>query len=324
MKRISDPKGSFKLLNRNMKWWLLISIVLIAIIIASSTMFILLRRDSATDARTDETNKFDGERAMRDVEYQISLGPRIIGSLAHAQTVDWLIESFGDYGWQTEIQETTFQGKPIRNIIAKWGQGENWIILGAHYDSRFYADADPNFENRQLPVPGANDGASGVALLLELARVIPSQLAQSSDLQLWIVLFDAEDNGRIPNWDWILGSRAFVEMLDGHPDAVIVVDMIGDADLNILKEQNSDKELTDQIWAIASQLGYEEYFIPEMGYGILDDHIPFQEAGIPAIDIIDFDYEYWHTVEDTPDKVSAKSLQIVGEVLLTWLRSIAY
>jgi Zn-dependent M28 family amino/carboxypeptidase len=163
-------------------------------------------------------------------------------------------------------------------------------------------------------VPAANDGASGVAVLLELARTLPE-----GEVPVWLVFFDAEDNGRIEGWDWILGSREFVANNPIRPQAVVIVDMIGDADLNIYKEQNSDPALTNAIWAVARDLGYGDRFLPEYKYSILDDHTPFLEAGIPAVDIIDFDYPYYHTLEDTPDKVSPQSLEIVGKTLWTWL-----
>lgn len=216
-------------------------------------------------------------------------------------------------------------GQPVRNVISKLGQGHPWIILGAHYDSRILADHDPNIQNQKLPVPGANDGASGVSVLLELGRILPGYFLEEHKIsnyranQIWLVFFDAEDNGNIPGWDWILGSRAFVNKLEEQPDAVVIVDMIGDENLNIYIEKNSDQNLSEEIWSLASDLGYSTYFIPIQKYSILDDHIPFIEAGITAIDIIDFDYEYWHTIEDTIDKTSAQSLQIVGDTLLAWI-----
>jgi len=136
-----------------------------------------------------------------------------------------------------------------------------------------------------------------------------------------LVFFDAEDNGKIPGWDWILGSQAFVNELQGQPDAVIIVDMIGDADLNVMMERNSDTTLMAELWGQAAALGFSDHFIAVPGYAMLDDHTPFLEAGIPAVDIIDFDYPYWHTTDDTLDKVSAESLQIVGETILAWLES---
>ena len=148
--------------------------------------------------------------------------------------------------------------------------------------------------------------------------------AKQADVDIYIifpVFFDAEDNGGIEDWDWILGSRAFVEHLENPPSAVIIVDMVGDVDLKIYKEYNSNQELNDQIWEHARLLGYENVFLPEYKFSILDDHIPFLEAGIPAVDIIDLDYHYWHTTQDTVDKVSAESLQVVGDTLFAWLLS---
>ena len=193
--------------------------------------------------------------------------------------------------------------------------GKQWVILGAHYDSRISADQDPDLNMRHLPVTGANDGASGVAVLLELARSLPQDL----DREVWLVFFDLEDQGNQEGWEWILGSRAFADSLEGKPDAVVIIDMIGDADLNLYREANSDPQLTDQIWGLADELGYSSIFINSVKFSILDDHLPFIEKGIPAIDIIDFDYPYWHTVQDTADKVSAQSLEVIGRVLHTWL-----
>lgn len=261
--------------------------------------------------------EFDPDRAYNDLLYQLELGPRVVGSQAHEQIRTWLINLNEAEGWEVENQFIVYMGQNIHNIIAKKEIGENypWVIIGAHYDSRIVADKDPLVENRVKPVPGANDGASGVAVLNELARVIPSDLPAN----IWLVYFDAEDNGGINGGEWILGSRAFVENLESYPDAVVILDMIGDIDLNIFMEKNSDINLTEEIWAIAESSGYGDYFIKEYKHRIIDDHLPFIQAGIPAVDIIDFDYPYWHTISDTPDKVSPKSLGAVGNVVLIWL-----
>jgi Iap family predicted aminopeptidase len=257
---------------------------------------------------------FDGLRAYEDVKTQVAFGPRIPGSDGHAEIRDWMREELESAGWQVEVQESERLGNPIYNLVAKRGTSEPEIILGAHYDTRIHADSDPDVANHTQPVPGANDGASGVAVLLELARSLPGEVEN-----VWLVFFDAEDNGRIDGWDWILGSREFAETIAFQPRAVVIVDMIGDSDLNIFKERNSNPKLTDEIWAVAESIGYGKQFIPEHKYSMLDDHTPFLEAGIPAIDIIDFDYPYWHTVEDTPDKVSAESLEAVGRTLWVWI-----
>jgi len=261
-----------------------------------------------------EPEYFDGERALTDVETQVTFGPRTSGSSGHAQILEWMRAELSAAGWDTRIQSTEMLGHPIQNVIAYHGDEPPQIILAAHYDTRMFADNDPNPTKRLDPVPGANDGASGVAVLLELARVL-----SNNTVPIWLVFFDAEDNGRIPGWDWILGSQAFVAELDFQPEAVVIVDMIGDADLNIPKEGTSDQQLTDEIWSVASELGYEDTFIPEPKHSILDDHTPFLQAGIPAVDIIDFDYPYYHTMGDTVDKVSAESLEIVGRTLQEWI-----
>lgn len=260
------------------------------------------------------SDKFNGQKALKDVQYQTSLGARTPGSPAHDQIVEWIGAELKSAGWQAEVQEASRMGHPIQNIIGRRSNQPPQIILAAHYDSRLVADRDPDTGKRSEAVPGANDGASGVAVLLELARTLPAD-----SVPVWLVFFDAEDNGNLPGWDWILGSRAFVDTLAQKPRAAIVIDMIGDADLNIYLEKNSDAQLATQIWAQAASLGYGKAFIPVPGYILLDDHIPFIQAGIPAVDIIDFDYPYWHTTADTADKVSAASLQAVGETLLAWV-----
>jgi glutaminyl-peptide cyclotransferase len=264
-------------------------------------------------------DSFKGEKAYEFALYQVSLGPRIPGSQAHFETRAWITRQLESYDWDVEQQSCVdCASLPIHNIIAKRGHSNTWILIGAHYDSRIYADRDPNLINQTEPVPGANDGASGVGVLIELARVIPIDL----DTQVWLVFFDAEDNGRIGTYDWILGSRYFVDRITDSatqlPDKVVVIDMIGDKDLNIFYERNSNQAISSEIWTVANNLGFDQ-FIPAPKYSIIDDHTPFLEAGIPAIDIIDFDYPYYHTLGDTPDKISPESLQVIGSTLYAWL-----
>ncbi|MBC8335814.1 MAG: M28 family peptidase [Anaerolineales bacterium] len=258
--------------------------------------------------------KFDGERAYQDIIRQTELGPRTPDSEAHAQVRIWMRTELEEAGWDVEVHNFESLGHQGYNLIASRGTSSPQIIFGAHYDSRIHADQDLDPHKRGQAVLGANDGASGVAALLELARNIPQD-----SLPIWLVFFDLEDNGNLPGWDWILGSRAFLQEYAPNPDAVIILDMIGDADLNIYLERNSTPKIREEIWSQASMQGFEAYFIANEKYSILDDHTPFLEAGIPAVDIIDFDYPYWHTTEDTLDKVSADSLQIVGDTILSWL-----
>lgn len=260
------------------------------------------------------SKQFDGERAYADVQTQVDFGPRIPGSPGHAQVQEWIRAELQSADWQVEIQKSEALGHPVENIMAKRSDEAPQIIIGAHYDSRMYADNDPDTGNHTKPVPGANDGASGVAVLLELARSLPKDT-----VPVWLVFFDAEDNGNIAGWDWILGSHEFVRNNPVTPRAVVIVDMIGDADLNIQRERNSNSGIMNQIWDVAKELGYDDRFLPGYKWSMIDDHSPFLEAGIPAVDIIDFDYPYWHTMQDTADKVSAESLKAVGETLRRWV-----
>jgi len=257
---------------------------------------------------------FDGSRAYADVQAQVAFGARMPGSEGHAKVREWIRTELESAAWTVQVQQTERMGHPIYNIIASRSDVPPQIILGAHYDTRFFADNDPDVSKRSEPVMGANDGASGVAVLMELARTLPKDTTP-----VWLVFFDTEDQGRIEGWDWILGSRAFAEEIKIAPRAVVIVDMIGDANLNIYLERNSNIPIRTEIWSTAAQLGYGNVFINEEKYSMEDDHTPFLEAGIPAVDIIDFDYPYWHTTQDTADKVSAESLQAVGKTLWNWI-----
>jgi Zn-dependent M28 family amino/carboxypeptidase len=192
------------------------------------------------------------------------------------------------------------------------------VLIGAHYDSRRRADKDPEHPND--PVPGANDGASGAAVLLELARTLD---LHRIDNEIWLAFFDAEDNGELDGWEWIVGSTYMAQSLDPErmPGAMILLDMVGDVDQQLYFEQNSNADLSARIWDVAAELGYSAHFIPQARWSMIDDHIPFLQRGIPSVDIIDFDFPYHHTVADTPDKVSAESLERVGRTLEVFLES---
>jgi Zn-dependent M28 family amino/carboxypeptidase len=267
-------------------------------------------------SQTGMTRAFNGAEAYADVLRQVEFGPRIPGSQSHAQTVDWVVSELQAAHWEVEVLEQPISGRTARNIVARRGESSAFLILGAHYDSRQYADQDPDPARRAEPVPGANDGASGVAVLLELARSLPTNL----DKEIWLVFFDLEDQGGIDGQNWIEGSTAFAGSLERKPEAVVIVDMIGDAEQNIYYERNSDRPTAARIWQTAADLGYADTIIPEYKFSMLDDHTPFLQAGIPAVDMIDFDYPSWHTTADTADKVSAESLERVGNTLWNWVQ----
>lgn len=289
-------------------YWALLLLILI------STILVLGLNLIAGPSKAADDPVFDAQRAYQDLAYQVDLGPRTPGSPPHQAAVEYFSAELSKAGWDVEIQDTTWEGHPIRNVIAKRGAGP-WIILGAHYDSRMAADRDQSIARQTQAVPGANDAASGTAVLLELARTLPPDLNQ----EIWLVFFDAEDQGGLPGWDWIQGSRAMAANLTTKPEAVIIVDMVADVDLNIYMERSSDPELTRQIWATAAELGYEEYFIPQIRHTIIDDHTPFLEKEIRAVDIIDIDYAYYHTTQDTLENVSVDSLEVVGRTLQRWI-----
>lgn len=280
---------------------------------------------------------FDGENAYNSyLMSQMNFGARPPGSRALKATGDYILAQLRTNGWQTETQEFNYRGIPVRNIIAKTGIGKGpVVIVGAHYDTRPRATSDKNDTSK--PVLGADDGASGVAVLLELSRTLDVTHLQN---EVWLAFFDAEDNGDltacdlqpdmagqtptacdITPWPWSVGAKWVANSLTTAPSEVIILDMIGDADQNIYYEHNSDQSLQEELWGVAAQLGYSKQFIPEYKWAMEDDHTPFVQRGYRAIDVIDFDYPYWHTVNDTSDKVSSESLDRVGRVMQVWLES---
>lgn len=268
----------------------------------------------ATACGQPEPLRFDGELAYAHVEAQCDFGFRPTGSAAWRETGDYVIDHLEAHGWETEEQTFTYRDTPVRNIVGRAGEGPV-VIVGAHYDTRRSADE----EDPSVPVMGANDGASGVAVLLELARTLDRDALQR---EVWLTFFDAEDNGGLDGWEWCVGSSYMAEHLEITPQAVVVVDLVGDIDQNLYLERNSDPTLQMALWDIAATLGYSDTFISEYKWAIYDDHIPFAQRGIPAVDIIDFDYPYWHTTQDTRDKVSADSLERVGRVVEVWVEGL--
>jgi Zn-dependent M28 family amino/carboxypeptidase len=218
------------------------------------------------------------------------------------------------------------------NLIGSWHPERNSrVVIGAHYDTRPFPDEDPDPARRKAPFIGANDGASGVALLMEIAHHLDT-LATPWGVDL--VLFDGEElvygGGQSQNGEYFLGSKEFARQYADAVDsgrtrsryaAGIVLDMVGDRDLKIDQEQNSltlAHGLVREIWTVARRLGATA-FRDRVGSAVLDDHLPLNNAGIPTIDLIDFDYPYWHTSQDLPEKCSAASLEQVGRVVTTWL-----
>lgn len=263
---------------------------------------------------------FNGLDAYSYLIDQCDFGPRPPGSENLSLCRGMLAENFESFRWDVKFQNFTYMNVNCVNIIATWNsQNNSPIILGAHYDTRPPGSSDSGSG------VGANDGASGVAVLLELANVLPNNTRSSIE----IVLFDAEDSGGISGWDWIQGSTYYVSQLSTERrdaiHAMVLVDMVGDINLELPRERSSTTSLQNSIWTIADQLGHNDTFIDSYGASILDDHRPFLNIGIPAVDIIQYPFPtYWHTLEDTPDKCSAESLETVGEVLEVFIVEEAY
>jgi len=277
--------------------------------IVASVSFLVL-----ASCATKRSAEFDGPAALSLVETQVEMGPRHAGTAGHSEIQRWIASELQDLGWETMASSFPYQGVTLTNISARLdGAAGPFIVLGAHYDTRPVADRDQT--HPYSPVPGANDGGSGVAVLLELARVLGGR-EPTCDLRL--VFFDGEDNGDIAGWEWAVGARRYAAALEIEPLAVIVVDMVGDADLDLPLERTSSPDLAAEIWAAAQALGLPA-FRSEPGPAVLDDHTPFLARGWRAVDIIDLSYPAWHTVDDTFDKVSAESLDQVGQALLAWL-----
>ena len=277
---------------------------------------------------------FDGERAFKDLVKQVEFGPRIAGTESHNKTREFLVSELKKYSDLVSEQNFKYTDKhdttkiyDCTNIVASFNTSSNIkerVLLCAHWDSRPWADQDPDTSKRNMPVPAANDGASGVAVLLEMARIFKSDMP---DIGVDIVFFDLEDIGDEieDNPDPVknpfgIGAEMFVEQNPEYRPAFgILLDMVGDKNLSIPKELNSIAragQIVDKIWAAAKKVGASA-FKDERGSAIMDDHIPFIKKFIPVVDIIHYPFpESWHTTGDTPDKCSPESLQQVGNVLV--------
>jgi glutaminyl-peptide cyclotransferase len=268
--------------------------------------------------------EFDSKSAFAYLQKQCAFGPRHPGSKGHRDCLNYLVREFENSADAATRQPFLFsdpknqQTHTLTNLIASFGSSPKRILLCAHWDTRPWADSDPNPKNWNKPIMGANDGASGVAVLLEIARVLKNN---PPPVGVDIVLFDGEDSGlQGQNQTWCQGSRFFAESkhLTHLPIYGILLDFVGDKDLHFPVEVNSYRfapEIVDKVWGKASELGLSA-FDHSPGYEMIDDHLELLKVGIPAIDIIDFDYPYYHTLQDTEDKCSPESLGTVGTLLL--------
>jgi glutaminyl-peptide cyclotransferase len=261
---------------------------------------------------------FDGAVALRHIERLVAIGPRVAGSPEGARTRDYIVAELRKAGIRARVlpfQADTPHGRlKMANVIAVVpGRRPDVVMIAGHYDTKWFGD---------FRFVGANDGGSSTALVLELARALAGT---RRPLTYWLTFLDGEEaRGEWTLTDSLYGSRRLAEDLTRRaelPRAVIVADMIGDRELGIRREAFSTPWLTDAVWDSAHRLGFDRYFLAD-AVTVEDDHVPFLKAGVPATLLIDFDYPPWHTAADTSDKVSAQSLQIVGDVLLGALPTI--
>jgi hypothetical protein len=286
---------------------------------------------SACRGKETGAGKFDGEAAMRYAKAQLDFGPRIPGTTGAQRAGDWIVDQMKQRADTVMIQtwtHVTQDGKqlPMRNILARFNpKATDRILYVTHWDTRPVSDGSDNLGERQLPVPGANDGASGVGLFVALADAL-KKVPPTSGVDLLFV--DGEDYGQFDEKlaDVLIGSAYFAK---NPPDSGyrpifgVLWDMIGDKDLQIKKEGYSVQqapEVVDRVWSKAAELGYKDIFVDENQGAITDDHVPLLQAGFRVIDVIDLDYPYHHRPTDTIDKISAKSLSIVGTVAEALIR----
>lgn len=286
----------------------------------------LLACQAGSGARRHE---FDGERAFTYLQQQVTFGPRIPNTPPHQQTGDWILtrlRATADTVIVTAIEHRTRRGETLhlRNFLARFRpQVAERVLFLAHWDTRPHADQSAGKAAQRLPVPGANDGASGVAVLLGVADALK---ARAPAVGVDLLFVDGEDYGNFSDSSEVLiGSRYFAaHQPPGYPPLYAVLfDMVADKNLDIYYEGNSQAvapEVVDRVWRIARELGYGRSFLPGVKHTLIDDHVSLQRAGVHAIDVVDFDYPYWHTTDDTIDKVAAASLQIVGDVAVALVR----
>lgn len=319
---------------------LAISLNLMTTSCSSSKEKVSLRK-SAGETSQPAAIQFNADSAYHCIEQQVAFGPRVPNTAAHIACGDYLVNKLKSYNAEVIEQKMTvnaYDGTPLkaRNIIASFQpENNNRILLFAHWDTRPYADADTDKKNWQTPIDGANDGGSGVGVLLELARLLKDN---KSAIGVDIIFFDAEDYGT-PEWlekdeeetanTWCLGTQYWTK----HPHKPgykasygILLDMVGGLNATFRKEQVSmhfASYVVNQVWEKASQSGYSSYFPQSEGGAITDDHLYVnQGARIPSIDIIDYDPirkngfpDTWHTLDDTMNNISKETLKAVGQTL---------
>ena len=326
--------------GRSVVAFVLISIFLISFLGTSSSTNSDLEYQGSEPCLSIDKLSFNSTAANDSITWQTDLGPRLPGSNASAELRRSIVENLSEFTFEESSHDR--ENFTLTNLVGTFSPenstGQN-VVFVAHYDSRYIAERDDNESKRNLPIDGANDGASGVAVLIEVGKIIPN-LDLNHDVTLFFT--DAEDQGITGGFHpltWSYGAYAWVENLTddykNNISAYIVIDMIGDAYLDFTKVKDTSSELWETITPIAAALGMMEseldcdgnygnpIYNPNKTRGVIDDHVPANDAGIPAINFIDINYGenastfggHWHTHNDTADKVSAESLGYIGNLL---------
>ena len=294
---------------------------------------------------------FSADSAYHYIAQQVAFGARVSGTEEHAACGDWLVKKLAQYGAQVQSQYGTMpnyagEEQALRNIVAYLeGNTQHAILLCAHWDSRPWSDEEPLYENRFAPVIGANDGASGVGVILEIVRQLSIRKAQGEYIpSVQIILFDCEDMGTPTHYTgkerehtWCLGSQYWAKELKIQNSKFkiqygILLDMVGDPSATFPREYFSMTHAgnyVEQLWRTAAQLGYGRYFVNQAAYPITDDHYYVNTiAGIPCVDIIDYKpqngtgfAEWWHTQQDDMRNINRQTLKAVGETVITTICS---
>jgi glutaminyl-peptide cyclotransferase len=299
-------------------------LILLALVVACTWLLtagqaiwqVVRPQPTPTPAAAGALADFDAQRAAGVLSFLAALGPRTAGSDALSVTAERIEQELVGSGWQVETQLFELDGVARRNIIARTGPDAPLALLGAHYDASPLADRDPNEANRALPAPGANDGASGVAVLLELARTLEPESLPGS---VWLVFFDGQYDGQ--GEAVAAGVQAFIDQSDPaeRPPAAVLLDLLGGVAQQFTIDPAADQALSQHIWALAEQRGYAGWFAPEIQPGLDLGQARLAAAGIPTAVIAGSDNPDYRTLQDTPERIDPQGLARVGQLLRAFL-----
>lgn len=301
-----------------------IELILVAVLAGAVGFFAYLGYGLLTPSLAAEP--FSGEQALRYAVAQTEFGDRITGTEENIRAGDHIIDELRDLGWDVVIQPFTIDGEPARNIVAIRGGGgtanRRTALLTTHYDTRQFADRDPETVNHIQPAGGANVGASGVGVLLELARALD---VAATGHTVCLVFLDAEDNAGLEDWPPNAGAQIFLNRFEedlprcAEPRFAVHLAMVGGLDQDFYAAGESHPDLQAAIWQVSEEIGFADWPVQDSGEGVINTHVRFAEREIPALAVAGLNYPYRHTVSDTADRLSAVRMEQIGRTLELWL-----